>query len=76
MAFVEFAIGCLKWVVVEEVAVVDGDDLARAGGGEVDEGGAVGDDGAVGVDESGGEVGDVVPVGRERGRWRWLRAFA
>ena len=37
-------------------------------GGEMDAGFAVGDDGAVGVDESGGCVGYVVPVWRERGR--------
>ena len=38
MAVVEFAVGGLEGVVVEEVAVVYGDDVGRAGGGEVDAG--------------------------------------
>ena len=67
VALVEFAVDCLEGIVVEEIAVVDGDDLAGAGGGEVDAGLAVGDDGVVGVDECGGDVGDVVPVWRECG---------
>jgi hypothetical protein len=67
VAVVELAVFFQGWglegVVVKKVAVVDGDDFARAGGGEVDYGGAVGDDGVVGVDECGGDVGYVVPVG-------------
>ena len=59
----------LEGIVVEEVAVVDGDDFAGACRREVDDGGAVGDDGAVGVDEGCGSVGYVVPVGCECG-WR------
>ncbi len=51
--------------MVGHVAVVDGDDFAWAADGEVDEGGAVGDDGAIGVHEGGGCVGYVVPVGGE-----------
>jgi hypothetical protein len=53
--------------VVEEVAVVDGDDVGGAGGGEVDDGSGVRDDCAVGVDEGGSDVGDVVPVGCDGG---------
>ena len=62
VAFVEFAVGRLKWIVIEQVAVVYCDDFCRASGSEVDAGLAVGDDGVVGVDQSGGDVGDVVPV--------------
>jgi hypothetical protein len=71
MAFVEFARFLRGWgleeIVIEEVAVVDGDDFSGASGREVDTGFAVGDDCVVGVDEGGGDVGYVVPVGGECG---------
>src|ERR1700754_1216192 len=66
MAFVQFAVCGLEGIVVEKIAIVDGDDFAWAGGREMDYGGAVGDDGVVGVDEGGGDVGYVVPIRREK----------
>ena len=80
MAFVELAFVGLEGVVVEEVAVVNGDYLSGAIGGEVDDGRSVGDDGAVGVDECDGCIGYVVSVraqgrgfgGEEKQRWAGL----
>ena len=65
MAFVQLSVCGLEGVVVEEISVVNRDDFSRASGGEMDAGFAVGDDGVVGVDESAGDVGNVVPIGCE-----------
>ncbi len=65
MAVVEFSVGGLEGIVVEEVAVVNGDDLAGAAGGEVNHGSTVRDHGAVSIDEGHGCVGYVVPARTE-----------
>ena len=57
MAVVELAVGRVERIVVEKIAVVDGDDFSRAGGGEVDAGFAVGDDSVIDVNEGSGDVG-------------------
>ncbi len=59
---------CGPWpgrVVVEEIAVVYGDDFARTSDGEVDAGFAVGDACVVLVYECSGDVGNVIPVGSQ-----------
>lgn len=65
MAVVEFSVGGLEAIVVEEVAVVNGDDLAGAAGGEVNHGSTVRDHGAVSINEGHGCVGYVVPARTE-----------
>ena len=67
MAVVELAVGRVERIVVEKIAVVDGDDFSRTGGGEVDAGFAVGDDSVIDVDEGSGDVGYVIPVWCECG---------
>ena len=67
VALVEMALGGVEGIMVEEVAVVDGEDGSGASGGEVDEGGGVGEGGSVGINQGGGDVGQVVPVGGEGG---------
>src|SRR6185437_7191367 len=73
IAVIQFALRCVKRVVIEHVAVVDGYQLARAGDVEAHYRSAVGDHHIVGVKKCRREVGDIVPVRRERWNRRGTR---